>query len=253
VAAEIIAEAERTGRERLDEFGALSLLAAYGIPVVPSRAVRTADEAVEAAAAVGFPVVLKVMAPEVSHKSDVGGVIVGLQTEREVRGAYYEMMNSLSETGVPEDQVDGVLVQQMVTGGREAIIGTVFDASFGPLIMFGLGGIYVEALGDVVFRVHPVSDIDADEMIRQVKGFKLLEGVRGEKGVDLAALQEAIQRISQLVGDFPQIAELDMNPFVAFEPGTPSVAVDARVVLASEDEDEGLRPAGRARSARSEA
>ena len=232
-AARIIADAERGGRERLDEFRALSLLEAYGIPVVPSRAVRTADEAVEAAAAVGFPVVLKVMAPEISHKSDVGGVIVGLQSEREVRGAYYEMMDGLTELGVADGEVDGVLVQQMVTGGREAIIGTVFDVSFGPLIMFGLGGIYVEALGDVVFRVHPVSDIDADEMIRQVKGYKLLEGVRGAKSVDLGALQEAIQRVSQLVGDFPEIGELDINPFVAFEPGRPSVAVDARVVLAT--------------------
>jgi acetyl coenzyme A synthetase (ADP forming)-like protein len=233
-ARDILGAAEQARRWRLSESDALSLLEAYGIPVVPSRAAGDADEAVEAASAVGFPVVLKVMAPEISHKSDVGGVIVGLQSAREVRGGYYEMMDRLAEGGVQAEQVEGVLVQQMVTGGREAIIGTLFDPSFGPLIMFGLGGVFVEALGDVVFRVHPVTDIDAAEMIRQVKGYKLLEGTRGEKGVDLESLEEAIQRISQLVGDFPEIAELDINPFVVFEPGRRPMALDARVVLASE-------------------
>ncbi len=231
---EILEKALRCGRSRLSECDALDLLEAYGIPVAPSRAAATGEEAIEAAEAVGYPVVLKVMAPEISHKSDIGGVIVGLQSAREVRGAYHEIMDQLAEKGVSSDDVDGVLIQQMVTGGRETIIGTAFDPSFGPLIMFGLGGIYVEALGDVIFRVHPVSDIDADEMIREVKGYRLLEGMRGEKGVDLAALQEAIQRISQLVGDFPQVAELDINPFVVFEPGRQPMAVDARVVLSSE-------------------
>jgi acetyltransferase len=232
----LVDAAERAGRWRLSEFAALSLLEAYGIPAVPSRSAADADEAVEAAEALGFPVVLKVMAPEISHKSDVGGVIVGLQSAREVRGAYYEMMDHLVESGVDAEQVEGVLVQQMVTGGREVIIGTVFDLSFGPLIMFGLGGVFVEVLGDVVFRVHPVSDIDAAEMIRQVKGYKLLEGMRGEKGVDLDLLEQAIQRISQLVGDFPQITELDINPLVVFEPVKRPVVLDARVVLTSEDQ-----------------
>jgi acetyl coenzyme A synthetase (ADP forming)-like protein len=232
----ILESALAAGRFRLDELDALSMLEAYGIPVVPSQAATTAEDAVVAAENVGFPIVLKVMAPEISHKSDVGGVIVDLGSGREVRGAYYEMMERLSQSGVAEDAVDGVLVQQMVTGGRETIIGTTLDPSFGPLIMFGLGGIYVEALGDVAFRAHPVCDIDAAEMIRQLKGYRLLEGVRGEPGVDFGALQEAIQRISQLVGDFPQIAEIDINPFVAFESGRRSMALDARVVLASEAE-----------------
>ncbi len=234
---EILSAAVRSGRTRLGEHDALSLLDAYGIPIVPSRPATSAEEAIGAAEAVGFPVVLKVMAPTVSHKSDVGGVIVGLQTAREVRGAYYEMRARLAEHGVASDQLEGVLVQRMVTGGREAIIGTAFDPSFGPLVMFGLGGVYVEALGDVAFRIHPVNDLDAAEMIRQVKAYKLLEGVRGEKGVDVAALQEAIQRVSQLVGDHPQIAELDINPIVAFEPGKRPMALDARVVLSNETED----------------
>ncbi|MGD2218077.1 MAG: acetate--CoA ligase family protein, partial [Gemmatimonadales bacterium] len=246
--AAILEAARKAGRLRLSEHDALSLLEAYGIPVVPSRAAATAEEAVEAAESVGFPVVLKVMAPEISHKSDVGGVIVDLGSGREVRGAYYEIIERLSRSGVADQAVEGVLVQRMVTGGRETIIGTTFDPSFGALIMFGLGGIYVEALGDVAFRAHPVSDIDAVEMIRQLEGYKLLEGVRGEGGVDFEALQEAIQRISQLVGDFPQIGEIDINPFVAFAPGQRSIALDARVVLAAEAEHE-TGPSGEAGSA----
>jgi acetyltransferase len=222
------------GRERLSEIDALSLVEAYGIPVVPSRAATDADGAVEAAEAVGFPVVLKVMAPDVSHKSDFGGVIVGLDSGREVRGAYYEIMDRLAEGGVDKKAIEGVLVQEMVGGGREVIVGIAFDPGFGPLIMFGLGGVYVEALGDVAFRVHPVSDIDVTEMIRQVKGYKLLEGVRGERSVDFEVLEEVIERISQLVGDFPQITEMDINPFVAFEPGKRSMAVDARVLITPE-------------------
>jgi acetyl coenzyme A synthetase (ADP forming)-like protein len=228
--------AQKAGRFRLTEYDALCMLEAYGIPVVTSRAATTAEEAVKAAESVGFPVVLKVMAPEISHKSDAGGVIVGLSSGREVRGAYYEMLDRLTRSGVAEQAVEGVVVQRMVSGGRETIIGTTYDPSFGPLIMFGLGGVYVEALGDVAFRAHPVSDIDAVEMIRQLKGYKLLEGVRGEQSVDFDALQEAIQRISQLVGEFPQIVEIDINPFVAFGPGQRSVALDARVVLAAEAE-----------------
>jgi acetyl coenzyme A synthetase (ADP forming)-like protein len=230
----ILEGAARAGRTRLNEFDALTLLESYGLPIVASRAAKTAEEAIRAAEEVGFPVVLKVMAPEISHKSDIGGVIIGLETGREVRGAYYEIVDRLSEAGVGPDDVDGVLVQRMVSGGRETIIGVAFDPSFGPLIMFGLGGIYVEALADVVFRVQPLTDIDASEMIREVKGYKLLEGLRGEPGVDFDVLREAIQRISQLVGDFPQVNELDINPFVAFEPGQRAVAVDARVVLFSE-------------------
>ncbi len=229
--ARVLEAAERAGRARLSEADALALLEMYGIPVVPYRVARTADQAVEAADAVGLPAVVKVMARSVSHKSDVGGVIVGLETAREVRGAYYEMIDRLAGHDVSQDDLEGVLVQRMVSGGRETIVGTTFDPSFGPLVMFGLGGIHVEVLGDVVFRVHPVTDIDAVEMVRGVRGYRLLEGVRGEPGVDIGALEEVVQRVSALVGDFPRIVELDINPFLAFEPGQPSAAVDARVVL----------------------
>jgi acyl-CoA synthetase (NDP forming) len=127
----------------------------------------------------------------------------------------------------PDALIHGVTVERFVRGGRETIIGVSQDASFGPVLMFGLGGIYVEALRDVTFRVQPVSDVDAAEMVRAIRGVKLLEGMRGEAPSDMAALEEAIQRVSQLVGDHPEIAELDINPFVVFEQG--GVAVDARI------------------------
>jgi acetyltransferase len=235
-AEKLIAGAIKAGRPRLSEYEALSLLEAYGIAVVPSQPTKTAEEAVAAASVLGLPVALKAMAPEVSHKSDIGGVALDLESESEVRAAFQDIMARLVEHGLGDDAIDGVLVQKMLPGGREIIIGTVFDTSFGSLMMFGLGGIFVEVLGDVSFRVQPVSDLDAEEMIRQVEAYSVLEGVRGERGADLRALRETIQRVSQLVGDAPQIAELDINPFVAFEPGVPSVALDARVMLASEEE-----------------
>lgn len=232
-AVRIVTSAASEGRHRLDELEALSLLEAYGITTTPSRGATSADEAVGAAESIGYPVVLKVMAPAVSHKSDVGGVITGLDSGREVRGAYYEMLDRVAEHGVSAGEVAGVLVQRMVSG-RETIVGSIFDASFGPLIMFGLGGIYVEALGDVVFRVQPVTDVDATDMLDGVRGAPLLRGIRGDPGVDLDALREVIQRVSQLVGDLPQVVELDINPLLAFEPGKPPMAVDARVTLAAE-------------------
>lgn len=238
----IVRAAERQGRVRLDERAALELLEAYGIPTAAARAVTDADGAVQAADEIGYPVALKAMAPALAHKSDVGGVAVGLTSAREVRGAYYEILDRLREHGEGPESLEGMLVQRMVTGGRETIIGSVFDPSFGPLIMFGLGGVHVEALGDVVFRVHPVTDIDAAEMVRQVRGYRLLEGMRGEAGVDLGTLEETIQRVSQLVGDFPQIAEVDINPFLAFGPDRRSLAVDARVILAAGDPAAGGPP-----------
>ena len=252
-AGEIMAKAEGAGRQRLNEYEALSLLEAYGVPVVPSRPAGSADEATEAAVLVGFPVVLKVMAPAVVHKTDMGGVLLGLESEAEVRQGYEDIMTRLAAQGIPEAEIEGVLVQEMVSGGRETIIGMTLDQSFGPLIMFGLGGIYVEALGDVVFRVQPVSDIDAEEMIRQVKGYRVLEGVRGEAGVDLEALRATIQRVSQLVGEFPQIVELDINPFVAFEPGRVSMALDGRIVITSEEVRSGTDRGGEVATARAAA
>lgn len=234
-AACLIDGARRAGRHRLLEHEALALFAAYGIPVAPYRFVKTREEAEAAARAIGYPVALKVVATEVVHKTELGGVILGLEGAQELRRGFDELLARLGKHGLrPRAGVEGVLVQKMLPGGRETIIGMTTDPNFGPLLMFGLGGIYVEAIRDVAFRIHPVSDLDAAEMVRQVRGFKLLEGVRGEKGVDLRLLEEIVQRVSQLVSEQPEIEELEINPFLAFEPGGPggpSAAVDGRVLL----------------------
>ena len=229
-AAEVMERVAAGGGERVSELDALALFSAYGIPTVESRVARTADEAVTVAEAVGFPVVLKINSEEIGHKTDVGGVAVDVRTEEEVRAAYAEMMERVA-TAAPNADVDGIVVQQFAKGGRETIVGVTHDPLFGPLIMFGLGGIYTEALQDVAFGLHPLSDVDAEEMVRSIRGFRILEGTRGEAPSDLGAIVETLQRVSQLVGDFEQIAELDINPLLVFEEG--AVAADGLIRLAA--------------------
>jgi acetyl coenzyme A synthetase (ADP forming)-like protein len=218
-----------SGRRQLTEVEALTVMEAYGIPTIPFRVARSAEAAAEAAGELGFPVVLKVLSPDVVHKTDVGGVKVDLRSPEEVMNAFGEILQSVGESH-PDAEVEGVLVESYLKEGQEVIMGMSMDPRFGPVLMFGLGGIYVEALRDVSFRVHPVTRIDAEEMIESIRGFPLLEGVRGEAGADLGLLAEVIQRVSQLVGEHERISELDLNPFLAMEEG--GVAVDARVTLA---------------------
>ncbi len=232
-AAEVMERVEVGVGGRVGELDALAIFSAYGISTVASRVARSADEAVAVAEEVGFPVVLKINSEEIGHKTDVGGVTVDVRTEEEVRAAFTGMMESVA-TSAPDADVDGILVQQFVKGGRETIVGVTHDPLFGPLIMFGLGGIYTEALKDVAFGLHPLSDVDAEEMVRSIRGFSILEGTRGEAPSDLGAIVETLQRVSQLVGDFEQISELDINPLLVFEDG--SVAVDGLIRLAEADE-----------------
>jgi len=223
--AAIVAAAQAEGRQKLTESEALAVLDAYGIPTAPWRAVRTAEEAMLAAASVGYPVVLKAMSEQVVHKTDVGGVVLDLKTVDEVREGYARLVRRVRErAGI---DVREVLVQRMLPGGRETIVGTSRDPRVGPLVMFGLGGIFVEALKDVVFRVHPLTDMDAREMVRGIRGFPILEGMRGETSVDMVAIEEVLQRVSQLVGDHDAIAELDVKPLVAFPDRV--AALDARI------------------------
>ena len=224
--AALLARVKEEGREHLLEHEALEVLACYGVPVVEHRVTQGEDEAAEAAAALGYPVVLKVLSPDVIHKTDVGAVRVDLRTEEEVRTAHREMLAAVA-AHAPGARLEGVLVERFLKGGRETILGMITDPAFGPVLMFGLGGVYVEALGDVVFRVHPVTEVDAREMVANIRGHRLLEGLRGDAPADQAALVEAIQRISQLVGDHDTVLELDVNPFLALPEG--GVAVDARV------------------------
>ena len=222
----ILAAARQNGADYLTRADVVAVLEAYGIPTTKSVCAPSAEEAVTAARQLGLPVVLKIDSPDVVHKTDVGGVALDIRSEDEVRSAFEQMIARVRER-VPGARIDGVVIEQFVKGGRETIIGMSHDPSFGAVIMFGLGGIYVEAVQDVTFRVQPVSDIDAREMVRAIRGVKLLEGVRGELPADMAALEEAIQRVSQLVGDHPDITEMDINPFVVFERG--AIAVDARI------------------------
>lgn len=227
-AAGVLARVVEAGREWLDADEAHALLEAYGIPVVPSRLVSSPEEAVAFAEEHGYPVVLKVEAEGLLHKSDVGGVQVDLRNPREIKGAFWDIAHGFGTSGVPYRH----RVQRMVRGGREVILGIASDPTFGHLLAFGLGGIYVELMKDVVFRLLPITDQDAGEMVREIRGFPLLSGLRGEAPVDVPLIEEVLLRLSRLVEDFPQIAEMDLNPFMAHpEPGA-SAAVDARVRVA---------------------
>ncbi|HEX9579767.1 MAG TPA: acetate--CoA ligase family protein [Gemmatimonadales bacterium] len=231
------------GRTRVSEPDALRLLEAYGIPVTPWRFVSfdrgesLATVAADAAEELGFPVAVKIVSPEIVHKTDVGGVVLGLDYEEAVRRAVRAMLRTVTQKKGPDDaaarkdrpRVDGVLIQRMAPAGRETIVGLTRTPRVGPLVMFGLGGVYVEVLRDVVLRLSPLRDTDAEEMLREVKMHRLLEGVRGEPPRDLNALTMALLRVSQLAQRHPRITELDINPLLALEKGV--VAVDARVQL----------------------
>jgi acetate---CoA ligase (ADP-forming) len=226
----VLDAAASSGAEQLPTPAAIDVLTAYGIPTVGARLARTADEAAAAAGAIGFPVVAKVVSPDIVHKTDAGGVVLDLRDEAAVRAAYDEIVRR-ARAYAPDGTIDGVLIQRFVRRGRETIIGMSLDPSFGPVLMFGLGGIYVEAIRDVVFRIQPVTDVDAREMVHAIRGIRLLEGLRGEPPSDLEAIADALQRVSQMVGDFPEIRELDINPFLVFEQG--AVAVDVRMRIAA--------------------
>lgn len=218
------------GRSRLQEDDALDLLAAYGIPVARARLATTVEEAVSFAETASFPVVCKVVAPAIVHKTEADGVQVDLRSAEDVRAAWDRIMAGAA-AAVPGAMVEGVLVQPMVKDGRELIVGMTRDAMFGPLVMFGLGGVLVEVLRDVVFRMAPFGRADARDMIRGIQGVKLLDGVRGAPPVNFGALEDVLLRVSQLVVDFPEISELDLNPLLATDDAV--VAVDGRVMLAS--------------------
>ena len=226
---QLIAAARREGRSHLREIEALAVLEAYGIPTVEPRLACSEDDAVRTAETLGYPVVLKVVSGDVVHKTDVGGVCLDLRGPAEVRSAHRQIVDAIAKAR-PEALLEGVLVERHLSGGKEVILGMSTDPAFGPILMFGLGGIYVEALADVSFRLQPVTAVDAMEMIHSLRGRRLLEGMRGEPAADTALLAEIIERVSQLVGDHQEIAELDINPFLAFPDG--GRAVDARIRLA---------------------
>jgi acetyl coenzyme A synthetase (ADP forming)-like protein len=216
------------GRGRLGESEALDLLAAYGVPVARALLATTAEDAVRLADQEGYPVVAKVVAPAIVHKTEAEGVQVDLRSPGDVHRAWDVIMRGAARAA-PGAQVQGVVVQRMVRNGRELIVGMTREARFGPLVAFGLGGVLVEVVHDVTFRMAPLTRQDARDMIRGIRGVRLLDGVRGAPPVDFEALEEVLLRVGQLAVDFPEIAELDVNPLLAFGDGV--VAVDGRVAL----------------------
>jgi acetate---CoA ligase (ADP-forming) subunit beta len=224
----ILDQAEKEGRSILTEFESKRILRQAGIPVVESRLAKTQKEAVSLSRKMGFPVVLKISSPEVIHKSDLGGVKLSLNNAAEVKKAYDEILKKVKKQ-YPEAAVHGVSVQKMVRPGTEVIIGTSKDPQFGPVIMFGLGGIFVELLKDVSFRVIPVKGKDAQEMIEEIKGYPLLKGYRGKEPASITALVEIILKISKFIEQNSQVKELDLNPIFAYR--DKAVAVDARIIL----------------------
>ncbi|MDK2464257.1 MAG: acetate--CoA ligase family protein [Candidatus Korarchaeota archaeon] len=225
---EIIQGAISEGRKVLLEPEAKALIADYGIPVTRVKVAKTEEEAVQFAREIGLPVVLKIVSPDVLHKSDVGGVKVNLKTEEEVRRAYREIIESV-KSKVPNAKIVGVLIQEFAPAGVEVIIGLIKDPQFGPTVMFGLGGVFVEVFRDVSFRVAPLTERDAEEMISEIKGRKLLEGDRGMEPVDKKALVDALVKVGQIGVENPEIKEMDLNPVMAYPSGLK--VVDARVIL----------------------
>lgn len=205
-----------------------ALLASAKLPLLRSGVARTADEAADLAREVGFPVAVKLASHQILHKTEVGGVHLNLADEQAVRDAFKTIQARLAQER-QLDAMEGVLVQPMLTGGVEVMIGVTHDPLFGPLIAFGLGGIHVEILGDVRFRITPLTDRDAAQMVREIKGFRLLQGYRGHPAADVDAIEEVLLRVSRLVEDIPEISELDLNPIFALPPGQGCKIVDARV------------------------
>jgi len=219
------------GRQTIGDAEARDIMEAYGIRIPASKLATTADEAVEVAEEIGYPVVMKIASPDILHKTDIGGVKLGISSATDVRDAF-DLLVYRATRYMPDAEIWGCLVQEMVRGGKEVIVGMNCDPQFGPLMMFGLGGIYVEALKDVAFRIAPFSRQEAEEMITEIRSYSLLRGVRGERPSDTEAIADTLLRLSQLVTDFPEIMEMDINPLIVFEAGRGVVGVDMRLVLA---------------------
>lgn len=229
-AKEIIQSAKEEGRHSLLEQEAYEFLQAYGFPVIKSTLVRNEREAAEEAEKIGFPVVMKIASPDVLHKFDYGGVKLDLENKEQVKRAYQEICESILRHK-PDARIAGMMIEEMAPPGKEIILGMNRDAQFGPILMFGLGGIYVEALEDVSFRLAPIREYSAMMMINKTKTHKILEGFRGGPVYDIEAIADCLKRLSQLVVDFEEIQELDINPLLVYEKGKGCKIVDARIII----------------------
>jgi acyl-CoA synthetase (NDP forming) len=224
----IIEAAKRRSRTLLTEIESKDLLREAGIPTIETALASSGEEAISHSKKLGFPVVLKIVAPEISHKSDIGGVKLGLKTTKQVERAYDEILSTVRQRH-PKAIIEGVSLQRMARPGLEVIIGMTKDAQFGPVLMFGLGGVLVEVLKDVSFRIVPLEKRDAREMIQEIKGYPLLTGYRGGEPVSISNLEDLLLKVSGFVERHPEVKEIDLNPIFAYADG--AVAVDARVLL----------------------
>ena len=231
----ILDEAIRNNHLYLPETEADSILEIYGLPVVPCKIAFSPNEAVSVAREIGFPVVLKVISDEIIHRSDVGGVALNLNSDQEVSDTFLSMTEQVLRIK-PEARIRGIQVSKMIESGEEVILGLKRDPSFGPVIMFGLGGVYVEVFRDVSFRIAPIDDKIADSMIKQVRSFQILKGIRGKVPRDIPAIRECLVRLSQMALDCPQIKELDINPLIVMEEHKGCFVTDARILLSASDE-----------------
>ncbi|RUM47443.1 MAG: CoA-binding protein [Desulfocapsa sp.] len=233
----ILSRRQRTGRLQLGEVKGKDVLGAYGFHVPDGALASSAEEAREIAERIGFPVAMKIVSPDIVHKSDLGGVFLNV-ANGEAADDSYELMNLKIRKKMPDARIEGVYVEKMISKGLEVIIGMTRDPQFGPMLMFGLGGIFVEVMKDITFHLAPITEQEAIQMLKSTKSYAMLQGRRGQEGVDLAAIASGLQRISQLTTDFPQILELDINPFIVGDFGSEPIVADVRMSLAALQEKE---------------
>ncbi|MCW4009068.1 MAG: acetate--CoA ligase family protein [Candidatus Bathyarchaeota archaeon] len=224
----IISQARKEDRKALLEPEAKAICMAYGIPVTKFDVAKSERQAVKFAQEIGFPIVLKIVSQDIIHKSDAGGVLVNLKTAEEVRAGYNKILENAVKYKA-NARIEGVLVQEMAPQATEVIVGSIKDPQFGQTLMFGIGGIFVELLKDVTFRIAPITEQDAAEMIAGVKAYPLLNGYRGSQPADVKSIVNVLRAVSKLVMNHPEIKELDLNPVMAYEKGTKTV--DARIIL----------------------
>ena len=228
IVSEIFSRAIKEGRKFLLEPEAKTVCKEYGIPVTNFKVAKNETEAVEFAEEIGYPVVLKIVSPDVIHKSDVGGVVINLKDAKDVRNTYKRIMDNVKKHKA-NAKIVGILVQEMAPQSTEVIVGATKDPQFGPTLMFGLGGIFVEILKDVTFRIAPIKEDEAREMITEVKAYPLLKGYRNTPLADIEAIVEILLNTSRLIMEHQEIKELDLNPIMVYEKGAKTV--DARIIL----------------------
>ncbi|WP_297486605.1 acetate--CoA ligase family protein [Thermococcus sp.] len=226
------------GRTAMVEYEAKQVLRAYGLPVPNEKLAKTLDEALKYAEEIGYPVAMKLMSPQILHKSDAKVVLLNIKTPEELRKKWGEIHENARKYR-PDAEILGVLIAPMLKPGREVIIGVTEDPQFGHALMFGLGGIFVEVLKDVTFRIIPINERDAEKMIREIKGYPILAGARGEEPADIDAIVELLMKVSELVDELKEyIKEMDLNPVFVYEKGGGAVVVDARIILKVPEERE---------------